>query len=55
MEITLGSSLLKNSLATSLARTLLQTNSVFHREIGQVACLGNSEEGLMGVVPCSVC
>jgi len=38
----------------SLACTLPQTKSVFDGEIGQVACVGNSEEGLMWVVTFSV-
>lgn len=49
MEITLGSSSLKNASAASLAYAVVPSSFVFRGEIGQVAHVGNGEEGLTGL------
>lgn len=49
MEITLGSSSLKNTYAVSLECAVVPSGFVFSGEKGQVAHLRNSEEGLMGL------
>lgn len=54
MEITLESSSLKSISAVSRARTMVQSNSVFWGEIGQVAHFGNGEEGLIGAATLSL-
>lgn len=54
MEFMLESSSLKNTCAVSLTRTVVQSNSVFWGEIGQVAHSRNSEEGVIGAATLSL-